>query len=854
MSALLRGRVTRRREALVWVTVMVFVALMLAAFAATPTWGQTTAPAAPAPSVAFTDDQAITVNLPELRRAKLLRVALTNLLGSKQAVKVSVVGLRTATGTPDAFATGLFADSSVALPPRDSASAEIPVLPDSGKQPAAQYTGSIVAVGRRGPIVRIGLTVNKDGPPVIPSPVPYPDVTLTAVNYAPSILSPLGPGLLALGLIALLIGLALRQTLKAIGPLLILAGIGASALGGALGAFGEHHLTPAADQVPAALVIIAVSFFAFWAVFAVQGRRTLMFLAAAGLVTAGLINSSGADLTGQRSASLVATKPVPVPKGSISGRVGGASSPNGDVIDLNVAELRPADPKVTDLRLVPKGIRRAGAFDGKIDLNGSAIGGDSKATVNARDWWLWGLLTIALGIGVGYVVRRYFTRDRPRELAQTQLKELWRDIASAESAFATKAAGQPYAVMTMLRRARARVKDIRRLLDEDNLKDATTGVAALRKQADEFAALRLAAAGLGVLAAQLRLAVTAQAFGVDPGHIVALRMAHGALANDADPENVDAGDKALTSAAKAIDDAAALIKALLPVHADVAAYLATAQILKLKAPDETAKDGREFVDVFLSLGSQLLAVSTPDGVGTVRTANESAGLELQAAVRKQHRARVVSDDDVRNMAATEMTADGAVVRLSFIDGPTRSVFLSTGQPPSLTATVIGPNADAPGWNGDGDDVFELAAELRGPGTPSTVQWRLGDETDPIDQPINVVDGVATAHLRHQFEGADPTIGVRIADEDGKKLTSGSAIVYRPGRAASARMAFGIQDREMSLLAALLALGSGMVALYFAQAAWGAPKDYLAAALWGGGVSESVKLLGTLVSRVFPDVG
>ena len=56
---------------------------------------------------------------------------------------------------------------------------------------------------------------------------------------------------------------------------------------------------------------------------------------------------------------------------------------------------------------------------------------------------------------------------------------------------------------------------------------------------------------------------------------------------------------------------------------------------------------------------------------------------------------------------------------------------------------------------------------------------------------------------------------------------------------------------MSLLAAVLALGSGMTLLYFAGGAWGVPKDYLTAVLWGGGVAEGVKLLPTLVTKVFP---
>jgi hypothetical protein len=63
-----------------------------------------------------------------------------------------------------------------------------------------------------------------------------------------------------------------------------------------------------------------------------------------------------------------------------------------------------------------------------------------------------------------------------------------------------------------------------------------------------------------------------------------------------------------------------------------------------------------------------------------------------------------------------------------------------------------------------------------------------------------------------------------------------------------RQRFPLIDRGMTLATGLLAVFSGLLALYSASPTWGTPADYLKAFLWGSVVSEGVKAVTALVGK------
>lgn len=833
-----------------------FLAALLAAFAtAAPTHAQTaTTPATAStatqavPSLAFTDETPITTRVATLSAAKRLNVRITNLLTFDQRVTIRVVGLR-APGQPADLAAQVFKHDVVPVRARRTATADIAVKPEGLKLlTAAQYGGSIVAVGRRGPLVRLALTIDKEPPAAAkPSPLPYPDVTLTAVNYAPSVLSPLGPGLLALGVVALLLGLVRWHGRQALGRVAAGAGVGMIVAGGLLTAFGEDSSITMTFLKGGLLVAAVILLIGAWKIARAKQQQLALACAAVGLgalVTLGLILTAATDLDGQRSASLVAAKPVQVASGAAQGRVGSASSAQGDVVDL----------KVTGAKLAPAGIKRAGTFDGKIDLNGETAAGDAKATVKAHDWWLWALLAIGLGIGLGYALRTYFTRDRPKQAVRADLEELWRMIGADESAFARAAVGQPYGGLSMIRRARARYKEVVRLLAADKVEDATKVMKELRDQHDAFKAMRQAATELGGAVTKLRAAVDQESFGADPASVHALRLADQAMRDDNDPDTVVPAD-APSAVAKALDERTTLLRQMLDLHGDVVRYLADAETLARYVPDSTPAGDRDFTAKFRHLGRTLLKVTTSDATSDALTAAktdiDAAASELQQASDAAVAAGRVTREQLRGTPALR-ELDGSVAHRARFVLPAHDVVAHAEAPPALRLTVLAPTGDDQGFRGDGDDLFEFEARLDGlAGTTRTVRWTLGDGAQTIDQPVVADDTSVTARLRHQFEGNEGAISVAVATAEGTP-TKTTATLARPGRAERARKAFADRDREMSLLAAVVALGSGMTLLYFADGAWGVPKDYLAAVLWGGSVAEGVKLLPTLVSRVLRD--
>jgi hypothetical protein len=73
----------------------------------------------------------------------------------------------------------------------------------------------------------------------------------------------------------------------------------------------------------------------------------------------------------------------------------------------------------------------------------------------------------------------------------------------------------------------------------------------------------------------------------------------------------------------------------------------------------------------------------------------------------------------------------------------------------------------------------------------------------------------------------------------------------PPSSEELRRRFKLTERQMATLSGLLAVLSGLLALYVSSDTWGAPGDYLKAILWGSVVSEGVKYVAALVARTGP---
>jgi hypothetical protein len=164
---------------------------------------------------------------------------------------------------------------------------------------------------------------------------------------------------------------------------------------------------------PTLIVIALAGLLVAWVYATELGGRFYGGLAAIAIMVAiffGLFGHTFWDRDDQQGWSLISPKSLPV-AGVADGTYGVVTDDEADIAKLVVAGGR----------LVPEGLERAGAYSGKLDLTPGVDKGDATVKVNVRDWWLWAFAIIALGVFVGYCLRRLFQSILPRDklIAQT---------------------------------------------------------------------------------------------------------------------------------------------------------------------------------------------------------------------------------------------------------------------------------------------------------------------------------------------------------------------------------------------------------------------------------------------------
>jgi hypothetical protein len=143
-----------------------------------------------------------------------------------------------------------------------------------------------------------------------------------------------------------------------------------------------------------------------------------------------------------------------------------------------------------------------------------------------------------------------------------------------------------------------------------------------------------------------------------------------------------------------------------------------------------------------------------------------------------------------------------------------------------------------------DDVRSNLATLS---SEAAEIFRLSEGPTPPRLRAAIVD----AEQAFPEEAAEPEQHVEIVlAADGVPLTQYVRRERRtPRRASELTRRFMVTERQMTTLAGVLAVGSGLLTLYFPTATWGGPGDYLKAILWGSVVSEGIKYVTSLVGRV-----
>ena len=590
------------------------------------------------------------------------------------------------------------------------------------------------AVARR----ELTVTVKEESTPAAGAnldPVGLPDVTVPATNFLPSPLTPFGPLLIVLA------------------------------------------------------AVFAAMLWIWWRWLAAKGRGApwVLTIAACGLVAIGVeFADYKSDRAGTPGPSAIVAEKLAVSSTVEPGRVGIVLDGEGDIAELSVSKTD--ELLVTDLE-------HAGAYKGKIDLDPSAEEGSADATVNVRDWWPWALLAIVIGVAVGYRVRKWFDRDRPRE----QLRQRARKLSNrVRTKFAETSSWQKWVPRE---RVDLRVKAIEQSLDElDTTTEAEKQVESLNTYVEDSEQLLADVVALAAAVKTYDELWPTLELGVEAGEVSAAKRAKTLLNEGFDAPLPDTKGEELKAKATEVADQLALVEAATAAAKTIYIWLG-----RLKQQAENPPPG------------------APPSDETKRKA-------LEDAARKVVRATSV-DDVEKAYAEANAVAPSAPAQ------PRALSDMITTRPPAPTIEVDIPVRDGE-TPGNIDDIFNFRL-LNASGA---VTWVFGDSRESL--------GTASDWNPHKYTKTG-SFDVEAHGPDGKLLATKTVKVTGPSREGKDQAELAARDRVFTKVAVVLTVASGMLSLYLTDPAWGTSEDYVKALLWGAVISEGVAYVAAILAHLAP---
>jgi len=741
-------------------------------------------------SVSFVDDRPVVRTYEEVVAAGGVKVHVHNDGATAQRITVRVIGLA---DSGDPAVRNFLNDDPVttrkSVAPGASAVPAIR-LGEGGatNTPLEPSSLEIVAEGESGGLARLELTLTDDPAPAELSPVFAPDLTLTAVNYLPSFLAGLRPALFYLAALAALLALALR------------AGMLTS------------------ERLPREQAVWGVAILA----------------AVIGLVWTAVDRDwkPGPEL------HAISAQPVDVADGVGAGVVGMASSENGRVARLEVTgEL--------DKQLRPQGLTGAAQYTGVYDLDPTDDSAGAKASIDVRDWWPYAALVLGLGVLLGVWLRNWYQRVRPKAALGIRLSDLLaralrlQDAAAAAGVDFGQQMGGKIAALV------ARLEELSR----DDAGAATKKLDELEAQLGRLVEICDAVAGLATQIEETK--GLARQVGLEDFEVSLLADAERLRARAIGGLDLTAldGDE-LKAKMNALEDMSDLLARVGALYASGMAHRERAvELLRARPRDprthEALQTLRNDFDEIMVSALQANSAADLDRVETLDDEKRRLLRMLAPDTYEQAPSTVVFDVDMwplPKMLDARLRSVG--LRMDSLEG------ISAAQPrPSaaLSALALGAGESDPQIRVE--DIVAVSAQLSPwpQARATTVQFRYSDGTTRI-APVSQA-GTATDY--RVLRAAGPmTVSVH-SHPDGEPLGSTTVEADSTSRRASRRLALKARDRDVARIAVVLAVGSGLVALYVGEPAWGEPSDYLAAVLWGAVAGEGVKLVVAIADRVWP---
>jgi hypothetical protein len=757
--------------------------------------GETEAGSGPAATVSFVDPAPLALDEKELKALAKpgagLDLTVHNALRVGQPVTIKVIG------DPKLLALLTPTSQTLNLARGSVESFELAVTLPDPEPKGVTYAGEILAYGASGGIARRELTIAYPPPPEKQeqagenalSPKRPIDVTLRAINYLPSLLANL----------------------------------------------------PALAFVLCAGLAFAAFLFWRWKWLDDRIKHLPVLLIALGVVLA-VIAAVGIGRDGHWSPvswHAISAQPIELAPTVPEGTRGTVSSEDGTIAQL-IAEGQ---------KLGPENLSGANEYKGKYDLGSGKDKPEAAAKVVIRDFWAWAVLALSLGLVIGIAMHRWFQQKRPAAKLQARIELIERAYEADLKGSSAESEAGPLEEIRMDKRMLDRKEEIEALFDASETAKATEKLLALGGYVDKFAVLRERRRELDNAVAGLEITPFEDVLSMKLDEAGGYQAACAFLGRQPDRPGLDSEESELKDRLDRAEELTELIEGTTLLvrrsirHLQGAAELTSEgeqkkklgeietklgkaarlalQARTLKAFEEAEKEFNEAVAELRPLATLLTKAV---GIPTIPLA---AGLVTPDLPLQQDTEQEVAaySGAAPAEAAPAVPAD---VGFQALEADQAQPDIHVGDGVLLTIPV------------DGEEMQPFAGVKVDFGDGSSETFALPREGQPLI-------------VRHRYEegGYRPQVVARSVRGDVLIATEELPEIRPSTRKLPSQRRLEETDRVVDRAAFLLAVSSGLVALYFKDPSWGQPMDYLAAIVWGGVTGEGVKFAAALADRVWP---
>lgn len=477
--------------------------------------------------------------------------------------------------------------------------------------------------------------------------------------------------------------------------------------------------------------------------------------------------------------------------------------------------------------LTISGLDRAGNYTGTVDTQPSGGGGEIKTTVTVHDHWGWAVAAVTVGVLIGFLVSVLYAQRRRNALHSVAVAKVRREVASRESQWLLGEGDQPWA-------SRYRIHDyVKQHLDglsptyaSDPVK-AETDLSAIETFAETADSTRVGARAEIENAMELRSVLQVlygDAIDRDPAWL-------SALVDEPNPLFVPG--QSVADSTTRVTQLSQTARTAAATRMKVVAVAESLSSLRDTIGERAAAhcDVTEVTEEWEALGPRLVESSSEAEVEAVR----KTAAELQKKVEALQPSAIAPPLVADQHAAIPQAIRGLDEAGSRVRDLIRHLKSLEVPPEKLLV--------------DRDDLVMIRVSAILARDNERYHWEFSDNsTSSANTAEGAAGEVVELEVQHMFTDGPKTLEARVVSEHDRQVlgrwtdTADTAV----GRLERARRALSADDRFLLLVAFVLAVGSGLVALYVPDATWGTAGDYLTALLWGAVTAEAIKQVATLI--------